>query len=101
MRDILGQATIETNVRRGGNDLPINLSRSTFKRKKKQLKIKYNKGQKKTQARSKAEADPRNAYSEALLFNAFQTNIDPHLIINFDATTYLSLYLVENRMVLI
>lgn len=62
------------------------LSRWTISRFKHANNISFGLGQSKTHARLLAEADPRNALSEALVLSAFQDQISPHLIINTDST---------------
>ena len=99
--EILLQKAIDTKVRRGGNDLPVNISSSTRKRVKLDLNASLTKGQVKTSARVKAEADPRNSYSEACMFNAFQAGIDPALIGNADATQYFSRFGNEAEQMLV
>ena len=85
---LVQQKAKETNVKRGGNDLDVEISDDTIRDIRNQLNAATTTGQSKTEARVKAEADPRNAYSEALMLNAYQSNIDPALILNCDATQY-------------
>jgi len=82
------EAMVETNVRRGGSDLAVKLSRTWLWRLRRDLHAARTAGQIKTRARVAAEADPRNAFSEALLFKAFQEGISPHLIANIDSVQY-------------
>ena len=78
-----------TNVRRGLSSLQANVSISTVKSLSRRLHLRNVPRQRKTHARVLAEHDPRNAYSQALLLNAFQTEISPHLILNQDSTQYI------------
>lgn len=65
-------------------------SRASFSRYKIAIEAKVVDGQNKTTARRLAEADPRNSFTEFIMFEAFQMRIAPFLIINFDATQYFS-----------
>ena len=88
--DMVIEQVVATKVRRGGNNLKPSISNSFQKQLVKDCNFKVGNCQRKTHARLTAEADPRNSYSEALLFEAFQTGLDPSLIINMDATQYFS-----------
>ena len=84
----LVEKSVESSKRRGGPGLEPKMSKSTVRRIQKILNTRAGKAQYKTQARILSEGDPRNAYSEALLLNAFQTGISPFLIINLDSTQF-------------
>jgi hypothetical protein len=88
LRQKVAESVVQTNTRRGDSDAKKSYSKTYFLLLKKELSITEGEGQEKTAARIAAEADPRNAYSEALLFNAFQTGLSPALILNADATQY-------------
>lgn len=77
-----------TRIRRGDNSIVSDISKTSSINYKHHINASTVSGQFKTKVRVEAEADPRNSYSEALLFNAFQSNIDPLLIVNMDATQY-------------
>jgi hypothetical protein len=99
--ETIKRSASETNVRRGKNNLLLNPSQSTINRTKQRLNAASTAGQSKTNARIAAEADPRNSYCEALMFNAFQQDLDPSLIVNLDATQYFSPYGNEAEQLLI
>ena len=90
--DLLIDQRTETKKRRGGNDLRETVSKSFVNSLIHDQDFKKGNPQRKTMARITAEADPRNSYSEALLFEAFQSGLDPALILNMDATQYFSPY---------
>lgn len=88
--ELLGKEAIETKKRRGENDLAVDFSKTSKKRLFSEIRASAVAGQTKTAARAKAEADPRNSYTEACMFKAYQDGIDPNLIANMDASQYFS-----------
>lgn len=67
------------------NKLP---SESCLRALKKDLNIRYNKGQTTTSARQQAQQDIRNYASVAVMHKSMWNQDRPELIFNFDATTY-------------
>ena len=86
--DLLALEAAKTSVRAGRNDMNTPLSKGCVRSIKRKLNLGVGLPDIKPTCRVTAEADPRNSLSEALLFNAFQTGIDPSLIINIDDTQY-------------
>uniref|UniRef100_A0A7S0SXS4 Uncharacterized protein n=1 Tax=Chromulina nebulosa TaxID=96789 RepID=A0A7S0SXS4_9STRA len=87
-RECINEEAVETKKRRLGNDLEVKVSDSTVRRYKDKLNAKVKNGQRKSRARIKAEYDPRNSYVEACMFNAFQKDLLPEVIMNSDSTQY-------------
>ena len=80
----------ETSLRR--NKLPnldLASSGSSFDRYFNKMNCKLVSPQRKTNARINAEADPRNVFTWAVGLHAFADHKVPHMIFNWDATTFL------------
>ena len=99
--ELVSQKAVDTKVRRGQAPLVPDLSKRTLLNIRHRLHASVVGGQRKTRARVEAERDPRNAYSEALLLNAFQKGVSPHLILNQDSTQYIIAYNNEGKTMLV
>lgn len=77
-----------SDERRGLTPKPHAPSNRTLLTIRTENRISVGVGQRKTKARIEAERDPRNAISEAVLLEAFQTGRHPCLITNTDSTQY-------------
>ena len=73
----------------------VKISTTFFRKFLNETEAMTGKGQKKTKAR--ADADPRNPYSEFIGLTALQDGMDPNLIFNYDATQY---YVCEDNVII-
>ena len=81
---LVKESAVQTDLRRGGAGLAVPVSRNYAATVRKTLNVDLLKGQHKTDARIRAEADPRNAVSEAAMLLGFQQNLQPTMIWNVD-----------------
>lgn len=77
-----------TMQRRGYQGAPVNACRNTLKSYEKVMKLVSVKGQLKTPARVRAEADIRNVYTMYAMCAAYTSASDEGMIFNWDATQY-------------
>ena len=77
----------ETSLKMGKDELHDEIKKTTYYNIKMRAGIHKNKGQTKTLARIRAEADPRNALSMAILLETFAKDLDSDLVCNFDSTS--------------
>ena len=82
--DLIQKKQIETRLRRGGQGLKRPISKKFAKHMLAILHAGAVQGQKKTEARIRAESDPRNVVTEAAMILAFQPDSNPQLIWNED-----------------
>lgn len=78
----------ERTMARKGLKTAIVFSKSSRQRYSESLSIQATKGQAKTKARLRAEADPRNFITMAAMMSVFSPLTAPELLSNFDATQY-------------
>ena len=82
--DLIQNKQIETSLRRGGPGLKRPINKKFAKHMLAILHAGAVQGQKKTEARIRAESDPRNVVTEAAMILAFQPDSNPQLIWNED-----------------
>ena len=80
--------TLETQESHGVSGDHHNISEKSVKKYLELLHLKAVGGQSKTEARIKAEQDPRNAVSFAIMLGSKATSLSPYLLFNYDATAF-------------